>query len=632
MRHQHGPRRPSHRPAKPAPVSSVPLADVFVEHEAWRKAQPGKPGRSALRAYWKPVDARHGPRPDYLLWRHLHAADCPPEKPQNLADLAAQALRLKEPALVPPVIALVAGWLLGGRAGDAGQRLRPVLREAVKRRDSELRSDSGAELVRLLADRALEESTPQVWRESWLALCQRLDPSWKPGRDLVLPSPAWVPVPPRIWTRWLVTAMSSAGGDATWARMVWRLQRSLRPEGALIRPEEWELLMQAACQARAEAKFPEAVRLTALALHLLPDRAPESLRQRAQVAAWFLAEAGVESPVTMRVNLDELPFPGDPPSSDKGREAARAFLDEADVSRSQLLAEMEADPDWQVLRSAGVVLHHPLAALAWIGRRAQSYALKKQHDLLKAAARLAMRHHGLGTLARIRAEFPESADELMNLARALRDSQRLMPVLRDRAAWQRCAECLRLAWGRLEEGAITDEEALFFLHETLFDRESTLAACLPENLRLLAAGHATAERRPSELIQALDADPRGMQSVEHQRAVELWSVAAELRGRESMAEEVWISLVFRGEAGGGRCSWIVQSSSGRRTGRGRLRSLEEQPVLIAELVEAARSVCPELRRLRVAANLSVGGWPPELEVASTPSWEAAFREMRSKDR
>lgn len=603
-----------------------------MDHEAWRKAQTGKPGRSALRAWWKPVDARHGPRPDYLLWRHLHGADCPPEKTQNVAELAAQALRLKEPVQVLPVIALVAGWLLGGRAGEAAGRLRPVLREAVRRRDAELRGDPGAELVRLLASRALEESTPQAWREAWLALCQRIEPSWKPGRDLVLPRPGWVPVPPRVWTRWLVTAMTSAGGDAAWARMTWRLQRSLRPEGALIRPEEWELLMQAACQARAEAKFPEAVRLTALALHLLPDRAPEALRQRAQAAAWFLAEAGVESPVTMRVNLEELPFPGDPPSSDKGREAARAFLDEADVSRASLHAEVEADPCWQVLRSAGVVLHHPLAALAWIGRRAQSYVLKKQHDLLRAAARLAMRHHSLGTLSRIRAEFPESAEEVTALARALRDSQRLMPVLRDWAAWRRCTECLRQAWGRLEESAIEDEEALFFLHETLLDREATLAGCLPEELRTLAARHPAAERRPSELIQALDADPRWMQSIEHQRAVELWSVAAELRSRESMAEEVWVSLVFRGEAGGGRYSWIVQSSSGRRTGRGRLRSSEEQPALIAELVKAVRAVCPELHRLRVAANLPVTGWPPELEVTAAPSWEAAFRELRSKDR
>jgi hypothetical protein len=55
-------------------------------------------------------------------------------------------------------------------------------------------------------------------------------------------------------------------------------------------------------------------------------------------------------------------------------------------------------------------------------------------------------------------------------------------------------------------------------------------------------------------------------------------------------------------------------------------------VVIAELVEAASSVCPDLHRLRVAENLPVGGWPPELEVLPTPSWEAAFREIRSKDR
>jgi hypothetical protein len=330
------------------------------------------------------------------------------------------------------------------------------------------------------------------------------------------------------------------------------------------------------------------------------------------------------------VNLDDLPFPGEAPTTEKGLEATRLFRDEADAFQTHLLSEAETDAEWQKLRSSGIPLHHPLAALAWVGRRAQSYALKKQHDLLQAAVRLSLKHHSLGTLARIRAEHPESAAAVLELNRTLRESQRRLPVLRDWTESRRTTDCLRAAWARLDADAIQDEEALFFLHETLLDREATLLRCFPEDLRALAAEHASSPRRPSALVQALDAEPKLFQSLEHQRAVELWSIASELRERPDMADTVWISLVLKGDATSGKYSWILQSATGRKSAQGRARSAEEFQSLTAELIALAKSFCPELKRVYLATDVSTLTWPAEIEVKRIPSWEHAFREMRTK--
>ncbi|GEP40834.1 hypothetical protein [Brevifollis gellanilyticus] len=630
MRPPNGRRPPSrHRPAPAPAVSSTPLGEIAHEFEAWRKAQPGKPSHGAQRHYWRPLDAKHGPRPDYLLWRHLHCPDALPEKRQDIAELATKALKAREAHVVLPAILLVTGWLLEGKAGAAEPKVRSLLQETLPRFDKSLKADPSGELVRWLAQSLVRPDHAALLTDLSV-LFTSLDPAWKQGRAVALPQADWLPVLPRVIIRWLVTALRSLTKDAKWLHTAWRLMRSLRPDGALIRPAEWELLMAAASAARIAGHHPEALRLTALALPLLPDRSPEPLRQRARVAAWFLTESGIEAPASLRVNLDDLPFPGDAPTTDKGQEATRLFRDEADLFQTHLLSEVEADADWQKLRAAGIALHHPLAALAWVGKRAQSYALKKQHDLLQAAVRLALKHHSLGTLARIRAEYPESAAAVLELNRTLRESQRRLPVLRDWAEWRRTTDCLRTAWGRLENDALQDEEALFFLHETLLDREATLLRCLPEDLRALAAEHTSSPRRPSALVQALDAEPKLFQSLEHQRAVELWSIASELRERPEMAEAAWISLVLKGEAASGKYSWILQSAMGRKSAQGRVRTTEEFQGLANELVALAKSFAPELKRVYLATDHPNLTWPPEIEVKRIPSWEHAFREMRGK--
>jgi len=608
------------------------------EFEAWRKAQPGKPGRGALREYWRPQDAKHGPRVDYLLWRHLHCPDSPPEKRQDIGELAVRALKEREVSLVLPAIMLVAGCLIEGRAVVAEVRIKPALKETLARLEHLLSTDKTALLIRWLARAELQADSSALLTEL-AGLFSSFDPAWKPGRGLTLPHSNWLPVMPRVIVRWVVTALGRLPTDAHWTQTAWRLMRSLRPDGALIRPAEWELLMEAASSARRAGLVPEAIRLTALALHLLPDRAPEPQRQRAKVAAWFLTESGVETPAALRVSLDDLPFPGDVPTTEKGLEATRLFRDEADAFQAQLLGEIDTDADWQKLRAASVVLYHPLAALAWVGKRAQSHALKKQHDLLQAAARLALRHHLLGTLARIRAEFPESAESVLELARAMRESQRRLPVLRDWAEWKRATECLRIAWGRLEADAFRDEETLFFLHETLLDREATLLRCLPDDLRTLALEHPQSSRRPSALVQSLDAEPKLMQSLEHQRAVELWSIASTMREREDMADTIWISLILKGDAASGKHSWIVQSNIGRKIAQGRVRTAGDCQPLIEELSTAAKELCPELRRvfmsvdaglIEAAGQQAFERWLPGVEFKVIPSWEWAFRELRTK--
>lgn len=605
------------------------MGEIVHEYEAWRKAQPGKPSHGALRNYWKPLDAKHGPRPDYLLWRHLHGADSPPEKRQDLAELALSALKSRELLTVVPAIVLVTGWLVDGKAGAAEPKVRPVLKEALARHGAALKKDPAGDVACWLTQAVLGHDKAAALAD-FQAFCLRLDPTWKPGRAPAIPPCTRLPVAQRVLARWVVIVLRGLTEDAHWLRTAWRLQRSLRPEGALIRPVEWDLLMAAASAARAEGSNLEALRLTALALHLLPDRAPEPVRQRARVVAWFLAESGIEAPESLRVNLDELPFPGETPASEKGQESIRLFRDEVDAFQNQLLREVETDGDWQKLRAAGIPLHHPLAALAWVGKRAHAYALKKQPDLLDAAARLAMKHHSLGTLARIRAEYPASAAALLELVRALREDQRRVPVLRDAAEWRRCADCLRSAWGRLDADAIHDEETLFFLHETLLDRGATLLRALPEELRALALEHPKSPRRPSALIQALDAEPKIFQSLEHQRAVEWWSIASELRERPEMADAVWISLVQRGDAASGKYSWIMQSAVGRAKGQGRIRSAEEQSSLVSELVKACSALCPEWKRVYLATDFVAPlPWPADLELKLIPSWEHAFREMRA---
>lgn len=625
-------RRPSHRPAPTPPASTTALAEICREFDAWRKTQEGKPTRAALRDFWRARDPKHGPRPDYQLWRHLHCPDSPPEKRLDLNDLAARSLKQREMPLAVPALVLVVGWLIEGARST---RALEALRAEMGRYEKALTEPAGS-LVLWLAHVAAgrEGLLPEL-----SAVLPKVDPTWKPGRAVdwsLLSQTPWLPVPPRLIERWVVAALRDlVKNDAAWSLTTLRMARGLRPANAPARFPEIEMLLDTAALHRSAGLQIEALRLSTLALHLLPDRAPEALRRRCCVAAWFLAESGVAAPAALRVSLDDLPFPGDGPATEKGLEAARLFRDEADSFQSQLLAEIETDADWQKLRAAGVVLHHPLAALAWIGKRAQSYALKKQHDVLQSAARLALRHQSLGTLARIRAEFPESAEAVIELARALRENQRRMPVLRDEAEWQRATACLRTAWGRLEPTAIQDEETLFSLHETLLDREVTLTRCLPEDLRLLALKHLHGRRTPTALVQALDEEPKLLQSLEHQRTVELWSISSEMRERAELAGSVWISLISKGDAATGKYSWIAQSATGRKTNQSRVRNAGDFQPLLEEIIQSARELCGDLRSLVVAVDATllaqlgaISEALPGVVVTFVPSWEWAFRTVR----
>jgi hypothetical protein len=625
-------RRPTHRPATTPPISTTSLAEISREFDAWRKAQEGKPTRAALRDFWRARDPKHGPRPDYQLWRHLHCPDSPPEKRLDLNDLAARALKQRELPLAVPALVLVVGWLIEGARST---RALEALRTELGRIEKALTEPAGSlELWLAHVAAGREGLLPEL-----STVLAKVDPTWKAGRAVdwsLLSQTAWLPVPPRLLERWVITALRDlVKNDAAWSLTTLRMARSLRPAKAPARFPEIEMLLDTAALHRSAGLPIEALRLTALALHLLPERAPEALRQRCCIAAWFHAESGVAAPPGLRVSLDDLPFPGDGPATEKGQEAARLFRDDADSFQTQLLAEIETDADWQKLRGAGVVLHHPLAALAWIGKRAQSYALKKQQDVLQSAARLALRHQSLGTLARLRAEFPESAEAVIELARALRENQRRMPVLRDEAEWQRATACLRTAWGKLEPTAIKDEETLFFLHETLLDREVTLTRCLPEELRLLALKHLHGRRAPSVLVQALDEEPKLLQSLEHQRTVELWSISSEMRERAELAGSVWISLVCKGDAMTGKYSWIAQSATGRKTNQARVRTAGDLKPLLDEIIQAARELCADLRSLVLAVDATLlaqlGAFSevlPGVVVTLVPGWEWAFRTRR----
>lgn len=638
MRSPHGSSQRSlrHRPAPKPAISQTPLGQIAQEHEAWRRGLPGKPSRGALREYWRSRDALHGPRADYQLWRTWMCADCPPERRQDSLVLLSQALRSKDQAQVLATLTLAAGWLLQEEAEASPalvEKVRLQLAEALPRMKKTHADPATAWIIWLGTVAAGDRS------ESMCAIAQQLfkqvDPTWRPGRCPSLPTDDGFPAASRVMTRWVVTALRHLPWDAAGHQSIWRLQGNLRPAGALIRPLEWELLMRAASTARSSGQLADAARLTALGLHLLPDRSPHALRDRATVAAWFLAEQGITPPAAFAVSLDELIFPGEPATSEKGREAVRLYRDEADCFQNDLLMTVATDEDWQILQAAGVSLQHPLAALAWVGRRAQSYLMKKQTDVLRAAAKLCLRHGALSSLARIRAEFPDSAHALLELARGLRESQRRMPLLRDWQEWQRVAMCLRAAWAKLGDAAefSREEESLFLLHEMLLDQQTTLQHCLPENLRALQSEASGETRRPSALIRALNEEPKLMRCLEHQRAVELWSISAELRERTELADCAWISVVTYGssEAQRTRVSWILQTAAGRRIGHGKLRSDEDKTMLVQALIASSRELCPaEPRRIILASDVDLLGWPDDLSITKVASWEAAFRDMRNR--
>lgn len=642
------PSRHRRSPAPPPPPE--PLLGIVQAHEEWRRSQNGKPGRGALRDYWRPRDQKHAQRPDYLLWRQTLCADSPPEKRQDNIDLALRVLRAPDAATLWAALSLLPGVL------QTAHPRRDELIKAVQQRLPQLsplptQASHSCALIRWLCQSALP-AEPELLLKSLSDLLLTTQSDWRLGRRVelsFLKAESWLPVSPVQITRWLLQALTSLvpkltskPDAAAWHLTAWMLLRDARPPQSSPRGAELEMLLNAACTARESGDPIEAARLTCLMMHLLPPQVPEAFLQRCRVAAWTLAEAGLTAPTALRVNLEDLPFPGEPATSEKGLESTRLFQDAADFSQQSLAQEVSTDPDWQRLREAGVVLHHPLAALAWIGKKAQSYVIKKQTELLSSATRLALRHHRLSTAGRLLAQWPGSWENVLDYAKALRQSQKRMPYLRDSAIWQDWTSSLRSAWGRLEANLPADSEDLFFLHETLLDREVTLLRHLPAEPRQLALRHLHSRRSPSALVQALEADPRLMQPLEHQRAVELWSIAASLRERPDQKGIVWVSLVSRGDPGSGRYSLLIQGSRSRVHLQGRLRpeansgQLDLQP-LLQELLSALPQVCSETEGLLLAVDAPLRDlpWAEQLWqqgftglVSRIPSWEWAFRVLR----
>jgi hypothetical protein len=636
--HRHRDRRAAGGPAGGA-TTAGPLAEIVRECEAGRQALGEAPGQ-ALRDFWRKQDSLHGKRADYLLWRQIRGAEVFRGNVELVGELAVRALRSGEaqirwgglsllPALPP---GLKAGGLVEAVKGVLGM---PGLKEA----------GTSCEWVRWLGRVWLETGgEASALMGDLQQMLMKVQAGWKPGRALhleLVSQEAWWPVEVGVVKRWLgrtMVRLVRAGGvaaeaAAAWLVSAWLLRREGRPAGSLPGAGEVELLLDAGCAARAAGDGHEAWRLTALALQLLPPRAPERLLQRCRVAAWRLAEAGLLAPEGLKVRLDELAFSGDPPDSEKGREAAALYCDEEDPARAVLLREVESDADWQVLRASGVVLHHPLAALGWIGKKAASHAVKKQHGLLEAAARLALRHHCLGSAGKMLAVWPGNAERVLEFARMMRESVKKVPVLRDAEVWAGWAGGLRAAWGRLEVGGIADEEALFFLHETLVDREETTWRCLPGEVRAL-------EGQPRALALVLEADLRLMRVLEHQRTVELWEVGAMLRERADLSGSVWVSAVLRGEAGAGRYQVMVQGASGRALWQGRVKAGEgvaDYSPMLDEVVAAVKKAAPEVQRVLVARDVTLPELPwgerlgavgDMVTVVFVPSWERAFRELR----
>lgn len=600
-------------------------------------------GGSRPASIWKELDARQGARPDWLLWRRLLSGGPPPAGcREDAVALALRALRTRDPVVASAALALVPALPV--------TKLKPQARVELARALASLPAAPETALAHWLVRRVLQTEISADEALQQLRQLQALAPSgWKPGRAFDLTNfttAPWQIVEPSRLARWLADAVADLvrhawakpeASLADWLLTAWQWRCCTRPAAAPARFEDTVLLLDAAAVRRLLGEPAAAARLEALALHLLPSRLPEPLQGRVRAAAWRLAEAGLAVPVAWRVRLEDLPFPGDPPTTSSGAEAMRQWEDPEDPALRQLRDATAGDPDWAVLREAGVVLRHPLAALGWVAKRAQAHQVKKQYELLDAAARLAFRHQALGSLGRLLAVRPGSAVQVLEFARALRSSLRGLPFLRDEEAWIAAQSHLRLAWGRLEE-EIGDAEERFLLQETLQDRLTTTLRRLPLTWRVAALRHRHGRRAPSDLVRDLEEDPRRMHLLEHQRRVELWELAAALRERSELTGTVWVNVVGPGDSASGRYSVLVIGPRGQRERHGRLRAgSTEEASLAAVIAEAVQAVAeaPEWMVLAADAVWRATAWEQELReagltaaVARVPGWEWAYRVLR----
>jgi len=651
------PRRPrTTQPPKRKEPALTPLGGLILEHERWLRSLPGKASRGALRDHWQKLDAQHSQRPDYLLWREIESTDSQPAKRHDVVDLTLRCLRAPEATIRWAALTLLPDIMERPSvlASPKYGALLQTLKEALNR-ESKIPATAPSEtLIRWLALRFLEPAQASSWTELQ-ALIQSTQTDWKLGRKIDLnfwdTDPPWPLSRPQMMRRLAMSIhrqvkahtlenRSTAIDLAPWHLSAWMLLRDARPAHKPAGVIELETLLAAATTARLAEDLDQWGRLTALALNQLPAQLPEALIQRCRVAAWNLSETGLECPPLFKTIFDDLPFPGELPATEMGRTAAQQYLDESDIANLHLTDEVQNESTWEVLRQHPIVLHHPLAALSWVSRKAQAYALKKQQALLQAAATLATRHRRLTTLGRLLPHLPASADQVLDYARLIRENQRQMPFLRDQEIWLDWTRSLKAAWARLEPETIQDPEQVFLLHETLHDREVTLLRSLPHDLRVLALRHWHSRKHPSPLVHSLIADPRLMQQLEHQRQVELWSIATELRERADLASMVWLSLVMRGDPAQGRYSLIIQGPKGRVIHQDRLRANDKEldwGPLLEIISRAIPEVNPNATQLLAAIDPVIQELPWNTwlrqegaitSISFIPSWEWAFRVLR----
>ncbi len=573
------------------------------------------------------MDAKHGDRPDYALWRKLRVPKRIHGREKEIAALARRALSSPENEVRWAALAWLAGLPVEAREENI-----------VKAAQAALRGDppSGARLasglVRWLARAWLGEGQGGKGLEEGRQCLLDLSPEWRSGRAIdfsAVEREGWLPVETTRLRRWVSLALSEmireqpeAKNASVWLQTAWLLLRDARHATSEAGAAEVAALLDLASLTRREGRPLEAARWAALALQLAPERLPGGLAQRCRAASWLVFEAGLAVPARWGAGLDQMPYPGDPPDSERGREADLELRDPEDLAVTALAYEVDSDPDWQVLRQAMPVLTHPLAALAWVARKAPSHAVKKQHALLEAAVRLALRHGCLTSAGKLLASWPAKPEWLLELARSWQASLRLMPVLRNGQAWADSMSCLRAAWGRLDLESITDHDALFLLHETVAERLMATRLRLPDELQ------AEDDR---QLALALRAEPKLLSLLEHQRVPELWEVA-ELARRDDLTGVIWLSVALAGEPEAGRCSVLGVSSGGVKARRWRFQRGElaawwpECQRAIASFIGSASRVV-----LTLDAALPRTGWNTFLngaEVWLTPAWEAAFRELR----
>lgn len=651
------PQPPRHSPSR----QRAPLHPLGQIAKSLRAPAEGTPNRAERIELWRRSDREQGERPDYLLWRHLLCRECPPEKRRDVVELALGALRARDPQIHWAAVGLVIAAVLhdGGRSvlrDEQKQKVRAALRSSLaEQRETLKHSPLSLALLRWWASIALADAPSSAsMMPQFQSLIAEMNPGWRLGRpfsltaiesELLLPlrstlvAHTTVKCLKLVLDGWPMDASRPALQPlAEWKLVLCQMQGFSRLSGSPVDEGEPLALLGASQAARLAGDVVQSARLAALALQgaaALPKMS-DSVQQRFKVSAWLVAEAGLELPPRFHVRLDDLPFPGDPPSTPAGQETVRLFEDPDDISRAALRAEVEQDSSWREIADAGQSLHHPLAALAWMGKRARSIAMKKSTTFLETAVRLALRHGCLGTAARLLQECPRP-DLLLDAAKAMRENLRRMPFLRDAETWSEWASLLGQVWGRLETDAISEAEDLFLLHEILADRPATAVRSLPPDLRMLTLRHPWG-RRPSRLTQALTADVGLLRSLEHQRPLEHWSLAADARTRPDLAKTAWISVVTRGDPTAWKYSVLAIGPQGQVARRDRLGSSANESAYLeaiaAVIAESVAQVCPEAEWLLISQDETMRSahWPSLFRVLGIravpsliPSWEWASR-------